>query len=89
MPANSKIIVEQGALLTIDGGLVTNKCGQPWQGIEVWGNKLHSQSPDQNGVVYQGTLELKNGAIIENAIDAVVLWNPGDYNSTGGIVIGQ
>jgi len=89
MHPDAKIIIKPGGLLTIDGGRISNDIYEkkPWQGIEVWGNKLHSQSPDQNGVVYQGTLELKNGAIIENAITAVALWNPGDYNSTGGIVI--
>jgi hypothetical protein len=85
MPANSKIIVEQGALLTIDGGLVTNKCGQPWQGIEVWGNKNAHQWLDALGNLAQGYLEL-NDAVIENAVDAVVLWKPGDYTTTGGIV---
>lgn len=86
-PTQAKVVVKPGAKLVIDEGSFTNSCNGYWQGIEVWGNKLHSQSPDQNGVVYQGTLELKNGAIIENAITAVALWNPGDYNSTGGIVI--
>ncbi len=87
MNENSKIIIKPGAKLDVNGGKVTSFCNLPWQGIQVWGNKQQSQWPDQYGVLHQGMLELKNGAIIENAIDAVVLWNPGDYNSTGGIVL--
>jgi hypothetical protein len=87
MPQFGKIIIENGAKVIVDGGIITNSCGNMWQGIQVWGNKQQSQWPDQYGVLHQGMLELKNGAIIENAIDAVVLWNPGDYNSTGGIVL--
>lgn len=40
MPPNSRIIVERGAKLIIDGGIINKSdcdCGR-WQGIEVWGN---------------------------------------------------
>ena len=83
----AKIIVEQGAKLIIDGGKLTNEKYYDvlWQGIEVWGT---SNQP-QNSVLsssYQGIVELKNGAIIENAENAITLWHPGDWNSMGGIV---
>lgn len=86
MPINGKIIVEPGGKLIVDQGIISSAHDQPWQGIQVHGNKQQSQWPDQYGVMHQGMLELKNGAVIENAIDAVVLWNPGSYSSTGGIV---
>ena len=56
-----------------------------WPGIQVWGNSaLHQHTV--HGNYLQGYLELKNGATIENAVCAVALWHPGDWNSTGGIV---
>ncbi len=82
---NSYIIVEPGAKLILDGANLTNACSKPWQGIQVWGDENNSQYPN-NGNYYQGYLELKNGAVIENALCAVELWNPGDWSSTGGIV---
>jgi hypothetical protein len=86
LSAHAKIIVKPAGRLIIDGGTLTSLGNQPWQGIQVWGNKQQSQWPDQYGVMHQGLLEIKNGAIIENAIDAVVLWNPDNYSSTGGVV---
>lgn len=86
MPKNGSIIIEPGGKLIIDGGKLTNGCGEPWQGIQVWGDKTSHQFPDANGVYQQGYLELKNGATIENAIIAVDLWEPENWSSTGGIV---
>ncbi len=83
---NRKIIIEPGGKLIVDGALISGYNNTVWQGIQVWGNKQQSQWPDQYGVMHQGLLEIKNGAIIENAIDAVVLWNPDNYSSTGGVV---
>lgn len=85
MPINAKIIIKQGGKLIVDGALITNKCGNIWQGLEVWGDSNEDQNP-HNGVYHQGYLELKNGATIENAICAVELWHPNDWSSTGGIV---
>lgn len=85
-PSQAKIIVKPGAKLIIDGGTLTNACNEPWQGIQVWGNKNIHQWPDEQGNLAQGYLKLNN-AVIENAVDAVVLWNPGNTSTTGGIVI--
>lgn len=85
-PDEAKIIVEQGAKLILDGGILTNACDSLWQGIEVWGDASANQFPDTNGYIQQGYLVLKNGAMIENAISAVELWEPGEYEKTGGIV---
>jgi len=82
---NSKIIIEPGGKLTLDGATCTGVCGQTWQGIEVWGNSTASQATI-GGVKAQGWLVMENEAVIENAIAAVELWKPGDYSKTGGIV---
>lgn len=87
MPTDSKIIVPRGAKLIVDGGTITNGCGNFWQGIEVWGNSTEHQFADVSGNYEQGYLELKNGAVIENAYNAVTLWKPDDWNSMGGIII--
>ena len=85
MPINGKIIVQPGSKLVIDGGRITSAHSQPWQGIEVWGNSsIHQYTV--NGSYGQGYLELKNGAVIENAICAVELWRPNYWNTTGGII---
>ncbi|MCK9290584.1 MAG: T9SS type A sorting domain-containing protein [Bacteroidales bacterium] len=86
VPKDSKIIVKQGGKLIIDGGTLKNGCGQPWQGIQIWGDKTAHQYPDANGNYQQGYLKLINGATIENAIIAIDLWKPNDWSSTGGIV---
>jgi len=39
------------------------------------------------GVCAQGTVELKNGAVIENAMNGITNWHPGDWNAMGGIII--
>jgi len=78
-----KIVVRQGATLTINGGTLTNKCGQHWQGIEVLGTISSAAESDQ------GKLMLKNGATISNAKEAVRLHNDDDYSTHGGIIIAK
>jgi hypothetical protein len=86
MLQGKKIIIEQGSKLIVNGGIITSPCDVTWQGIEVWGNKNEHQWPQSTGYYAQGYLEL-NDAIIENAINAVSMWKPGDEQTTGGIVI--
>ncbi|MBP7534260.1 MAG: hypothetical protein KA783_07410, partial [Chitinophagales bacterium] len=38
MSEDKRIIVQRGAKLIVDGGTITNTCGNRWGGIEVWGN---------------------------------------------------
>lgn len=85
MKKNAKIIIKQGGILVVDGGTITSANDQPWQGIEVWGNRNAHQWPDASGNYQQGRLILNN-ATIENAVVAVDLWKEGDYSKTGGIV---
>jgi Secretion system C-terminal sorting domain len=80
-----RIIVEPNAKLIIDGGVLTNKCGDNWSGIVVEGKTAFPQTPTNQGIV-----EIKNNAVIEYAYDAVTLgrfydWGY-DMNSAGGIV---
>ncbi len=85
--ASSKIIVEAGGKLILDGGTLTSACNSLWRGVEVWGTKNQSQLYPQ----YQGTVELINNGTISNAecaIRLVKLDNRGIPVSdfTGGIV---
>ncbi|MBI2258397.1 MAG: hypothetical protein HYU67_05810, partial [Flavobacteriia bacterium] len=87
MPNNGKIIIEPGASLIIDGGKITNyyfledERKDFWEGIEIWGNSAQTQTQG-----HQGTLIMKNGAILENAHEAIQVWKPDDWASTGGII---
>lgn len=81
----AKVIIEKNAKLTLDGTTFTSTdCGVMWQGIEMWGVKTSSQLPLSNSP--QPYLIIKNNSLIENAREAIRVWNPGDFNSTGGIV---
>ncbi|MCA1764070.1 MAG: hypothetical protein LC664_13920, partial [Flavobacteriales bacterium] len=81
MATDATFTIEPGAELVLNGGTLTNACGETWQGIEVWGNANASQTPSN-----QGVLKVINGALIENARNAVTLWKPDDWSKTGGIV---
>jgi hypothetical protein len=80
---NHNIVVEAGGKLVIDGGVITSHCDR-WQGIEVYGNSNLPQTPAN-----QGTIVLKNGAVIENAQEAIELWKKNDWSKTGGIIDAQ
>ena len=82
----SRIIVKKGGRLVVDGGRLAGSCPDvKWKGIEVWGDSTLQQQ-QVNGSYLQGYLELKNGAVIEDALCAVNLQNPLDNTTTGGIV---
>ena len=84
LPVGAKIVVEPGAKLIVDGGTLTCLCGM-WQGIQLHGNRYENQSWPTS--TYQGIVELKNDAVIEQArvgIDVIDLADIG--NSGGGIV---
>lgn len=88
MGANTKITVEPGAKLIVDNATITNSCAGMWGGIIVQGKVGEPQTIDGNGMSNQGYLVLEN-ATIENAYEAVRLWNPSMPNldlGSGGIV---
>ncbi len=78
-------IVDTNAVLYVNYARLTTTCRNMWYGIEVWGNYAESQF-DYNDYCPQGRLIL-DGAIIENAEEAVRLWKPFDYHASGGYVI--
>lgn len=59
MPANSRIRVERGAVLNVNGGTLTNSCGYMWHGVEVYGNPQLAQLPESN----QGVALLTNATL--------------------------
>ena len=78
----SKIIIQPGGKLILDGATLTGLCpDKMWKGIYVVGNKNQRQLAQ-----YQGTLEVKNGSVISNAKNAIRTQDGDDDNSTGGIV---
>ena len=83
---DNRIIIKSGGKLIIDNSLLTTgNCSKLWQGIEVWGNSTIHQYM-VNGQLYQGVLEMKNGAVIENAVCAVRLYDPSNKLNSGGII---
>jgi hypothetical protein len=83
---SSKIIIEPGGKLTVNGATLTGVCDETWQGIEVWGDSV-AQLPDSEGNYPQGFLELKNGALVENTTHGIELWHPDHWGTTGGIIV--
>ncbi|MBC8048022.1 MAG: hypothetical protein H7Y00_14585 [Fimbriimonadaceae bacterium] len=58
LPANAKIIVKPTAKLIIDGGVITNRCGDEWRGIEIWQSKKYPS--------LIGKVEFANGGKVEH-----------------------
>jgi hypothetical protein len=67
MQPNTRIIVERGGELVVDEGLLTG-CGDYWRGIIVEGDANNNQANS-------GRVGLINGAVIENARNAISM-NP-------------
>ncbi|MGZ5245197.1 MAG: hypothetical protein ACXWD4_14855 [Bacteroidia bacterium] len=68
MPAGAAIYVAEKSTLIIDGGTITNICGQKWNGVKL--EKLGRFL----GVIKRkskGVLVVKNGGKIENAVENV------------------
>ena len=86
MSSKARLIVRPGGKLVIDGGTLTSACpGEMWQGIEVMGDRTKRQIPQ-----WQGTVELRDSAVIENAFCAIRTGLRGDtvnFATTGGIII--
>jgi len=84
---NARVVIEPGSKLVIDNTTLTNSCPDKlWRGIFVGGNINQPQTAQ-----YQGTVELKNGAVIENSRNGVATYNfktngSIDFNTTGGII---
>ena len=83
MSPSTRIIVQPGGKLVVDRGTITSAdSGEMWQGIEVVGDRTKHQTTQNQGVV-----ELKNGAVIENAVTGIRTGLRGDnWYTTGGII---
>lgn len=81
--SGTRLIVRPGGKLVVDGGVLTSSCAnEMWQGIEVVGDRTKHQA-----AAFQGVVELKNEAIIENAHCAIRTGLGDDnWNTTGGII---
>ncbi|GIV28808.1 MAG: hypothetical protein KatS3mg027_2622 [Bacteroidia bacterium] len=91
-PPGYRLIVEPTAKLILDGGVLTSHgdCNM-WQGIMLHGNINQSQQIINGMPVYQGMVEMKNGAIIENAVNGISTMRRDangniDWSSFGGII---
>jgi len=79
---STSIVVEPGGKLILNGGTLTAACpNKMWKGIVVLGDTTHRQLPQ-----YQGSIELKNNAIIEHALCAISAAPAGYSNAGGGII---
>ena len=90
MPQGSKIQVQKGGKLIVDGGTITSNCNAPWQGIDVFADDQLNQMNSSG----QGRVELKNNARIEYAVDGVNLigrTQNGDiaWGTSGGILFAE
>ena len=83
MVPEAKILIEPGAKLILDGGVLTKDkyTTSRWKGIQIYGQPEMTQSP-----AHQGLLETKRGAVIEFADQAVQVWQQDVWNTMGGIV---
>jgi hypothetical protein len=68
MAKGKRILVEPSGVLKIDGGTLTNRCDEMWNGITVEGNAALPQT-----YASQGAVILKNNATIEYADNAITL----------------
>lgn len=62
LPAEAKVIVKPGAKLIIDGGTITNRCGDKFQGIEIWENKKTGE---------KGEIIISNNGTMENMVNII------------------
>ncbi|MBK8582733.1 MAG: hypothetical protein IPL86_13185 [Flavobacteriales bacterium] len=89
----TKVIVEPGAQLIIDGGMLTNDVYYDsfWTGIEVWGDNTQNQwgatvDGTYRDFAHQGYVELRNGGTIEHARNAIAMKQGTTYGTFGGVV---
>ncbi|WNJ16660.1 T9SS type A sorting domain-containing protein [Pontibacter sp. G13] len=88
MGIGKQIHVMPNARLIVDGGTITNLCGDYWGGIKVQGAKDSTQFP-YDWPLYQGYVEARNQAEISYARDAISTHFPkpnGWPDWSGGII---
>ena len=82
VPENCSITINAGGSLLLDGGRLTNLCGDLWNGIILEGDPSLSQYPADN----QPLLQVRNNSIIENSKTAVLVGSR--QNSSLGNLMG-
>lgn len=94
MVPQAKISVEQGGKLILDGATITSarNAGPShegrWKGIEIRASKRKSNTEqDSSFYEFHGIIELKNGAVIENAETAIKLHKKLSKTDGGGIIL--
>ncbi len=100
MPADAKIIVQNGAKLVVDEGYITNMCGELWQGIEVWGvgssyphplvSAIYADTYPTHLTQHHGVVYIMDGSIIEYARNAITTSKYDDFGNPtyrGGIIV--
>lgn len=83
---DTKIEVQQGGTLIIDGGTITSHCNSLWDGVLVRGDHTIPQLPFSN----QGRVVIINEGTIENAICAVKILDEGgsgEFSPVGGGIL--
>ncbi|MBK9147948.1 MAG: right-handed parallel beta-helix repeat-containing protein [Flavobacteriales bacterium] len=78
---NTALIIEPGASVIVDGGLLHNSCGKEWKGVQVLGNSNLAQNPTN-----QGYFELRNGGVVDNAAIGILVGDLNDLTKGGGVV---
>ncbi len=63
LPAQAKIIIKPGAKLILNGGTITNRCGDQFTGIEIWSDKKTNET---------GEILIMNKGKIEKALNGVM-----------------
>jgi hypothetical protein len=80
--SSSIAVIKPGGRMTINASVLSNSCNDTWSGIFVEGDRTKSQT-----FANQGALILQNGAVIENAHDAIHIRGLADnWWGNGGII---
>ena len=86
LPEDAIIDVEKGSKLVIDGGKISSSCKDKyWAGILLRGDNNSNQLP-LSQPTNQAKLEMKNGALVENVMYAVMFGQDGSWNDFGALV---
>jgi len=60
LPEKAKVIIKPGGTLVLDGGTLTNRCGDKFEGIEIWENKKTGE---------KGRIVISNNGKFENLVN--------------------
>lgn len=84
MPKNGLIVIERGGKLIVNNSIITNLCGETWEGIEIEGTPTKVQLPFNK--LDQGWLVLR-GSTVEYAKNAILNCVNLDFSNTAGGIV--